>query len=135
MAALSNSVALKKLFTYQGGGTDRLGEIEQNCVKSAIGETPLQSSIITSTTLDDVLETAPWPISQIGYLNVDCEGHDLQVLKGLSLKRYKPAILTIEALSEQDEHQLASYLEKYNYKRIETIYRTLVFVKSNACGK
>jgi hypothetical protein len=38
-----------------------------------------------------------WKEERIGYLNIDCEGHDLEVLKGFDLARYQPSIITRRA--------------------------------------
>ncbi len=56
---------------------------------------------VTTTTLDAVLTAAPRKIDRIGYLNIDCEGRDLEVLKGFDLAKYSPDVITIEALPDQ----------------------------------
>ena len=70
-------------------------------------------------------------IERIGYLNIDCEGHDLAVLKGLHLARYQPAIITIEALSREEKESIEEYLTPFGYSLKEVLYRTLLFVRSD----
>lgn len=129
VAALSNVAGEKRMFQYEGGGTDRLGDDSEEKMKSAIGEDPLSSILVHTETLNSVLATVPFAIPSIGYLNIDCEGHDLSVLEGLSLERYKPAIITIEALSDQERIKVFEYLLARGYSHKESIYRTLVFVR------
>jgi FkbM family methyltransferase len=130
VAAVSRGDAEKRIFRYEGGGTNRLADLGAAEVRSAIGAEPTSSSIVRSRTLDNILAEAPWPIPQIGYLDIDCEGHDLEVLKGLSLNRYKPTIITIETLTEEEKRQTREYLLKIGYTHRETLYKTLVFTAS-----
>jgi len=126
-AAVSSCEGRKRIFRYEGGGVNRLGDLESAEITSAIGTEPISLSVVRTRTLDSILAEAPWPISQIGYLNIDCEGHDLEVLKGLSLDRYKPTIITIEALTEKEHRKTLEFLLEKGYLHRETIYRTLVF--------
>jgi FkbM family methyltransferase len=130
VAAVSSKESEKRVFRYEVSLTNRLGELEAEGVRSAIGTEPVSSSVVRTRVLDSILAEAPWPIPQIGYLNIDCEGHDLEVLKGLSLDRYKPTIVTIEALTEEDQCQIRQYLLNNGYTHREIIYRTLVFTLS-----
>lgn len=47
-------------------------------------------------TLQAVLDATPYRGRRIDYLSVDCEGHDLQVLRSLDWKMYRPRLVTIE---------------------------------------
>jgi FkbM family methyltransferase len=130
VAAVSSAERKKRVFRYEGSLTNRLGDLEARGVRSAIGSEPLSSSVVRTRVLDSILAEAPWPIPQIGYLNIDCEGHDLEVLQGLSLDRYKPTIVTIEALTEEDQRQIRKYLFRNRYTHREIIHRTLLFTLS-----
>ena len=46
------------------------------------------------TTLDQVLQSAG--IVQMDFLSLDVEGHELEVLRGLDLKKFRPALILIE---------------------------------------
>jgi hypothetical protein len=129
VAALGSSCCTKRMLRYQSGLTDRLGEVDDDQLTSVIGETPLSSAVTRTETLDNILTAAPFPVAEIGYLNVDCEGYDLEVLKGLSLDIYNPVIITIEAISNDDQKGVYEYLVERGYSHKETIYRTLVFVR------
>lgn len=91
----------------------------------------LHRSAIVTTTLNEVLELAPRVIKKIGYLNIDCEGLDLEVLKGLDLIRYAPTVITIEAHDDQVSQTMA-YLQDRGYVRKEQLHFTHLYVRSSA---
>jgi len=134
-AAVSSSEQDLKEFRYEGGLTDRLGKIGDSELPSVLGEKPTSSHPIRTRTLNNLLGEAPWPIDTIGYLNVDCEGHDLEVIKGLDLARYRPAILTIEAYEPNERAETIEYLASHGYEHKETLFRTLVFVRGELISR
>src|SRR5262245_13350706 len=128
VAAVSSSEKNMVFLRYEGGDTNRLADKSSPELRSAIGQAPTSSVMVTTRTLDNILEHTPWPIRKIGYLNIDCEGHDLEVVKALDFARYKPAIITIEALTSEEQHRTKEYLLRLGYEHAETIYKTLLFV-------
>jgi FkbM family methyltransferase len=130
-AAVSSSEQQVQGLYYGGGLTDRIrtqADLDSNG-KSVLGETPVETRVITSRTLNSILAQAPWPIPQIGYLNVDCEGHDLEVLKGLDLDRYHPAIITVEAFEDGKSSEIDKHLEGQGYVPQEKLYKTLLYTR------
>lgn len=78
-------------------------------------------------TLDEIL--AETPFRKIDYLNIDCEGHDYDVLQSTSLETYEPKIITVEAWGPEDSARLSSYLAPKGYSLEEKFHFTLLFVK------
>lgn len=66
--------------------------------------------------LDHILEDAGVD-QEIAFISIDVEGHEMQVLKGLSLDRWRPRILLLEDNSEFEDNSIASYLKKKGYVR------------------
>ena len=130
LAAVSSKERDLKIFEYENALTDRLGEVHEEDLKSLIGSKPTGTRLIKARSLDSILQCCPWPIRHIGYLNIDCEGHDLEVLQGLDLDRYQPAIITIEAYLEQEQRAIFDHLIPHDYQHKETLYKTLLFVKT-----
>ena len=68
-------------------------------------------------------------------LNIDVENHEVEVLKGLDFKIYKPKIITIEIHSKKTKDIFKSsiykYLEKKNYELISQYYQTSFFKLNN----
>jgi FkbM family methyltransferase len=106
--------------------TDRLAPLNQPDLPSVLGTPPTGRTPIRTTTLDAVLGTHR--IGLIGYLNIDCEGHDLEVLKGISLDRHAPVIIGVEA-SPAEVQGLDDYLERFGYFCRRVHYRTRLYVK------
>jgi FkbM family methyltransferase len=127
VAALhSGSVELYAV-EYEDGRVDRLSDDPP--AQDAQSRVPIRSSAVVTTTLDAILARAPREIAKIGYLNIDCEGSDLEVLKGFSLSKYAPDIITIEALSEESAQRIGKHLGQRGYSLKEKLHFTLLFVR------
>ncbi len=79
-----------------------------------LGATPLVT--VNARTLESVLDEAAAPAAP-DFLSLDCEGQELQILKGLNLDRYRPYYMLIEVYNNQFD-ELVSYLETNNYKLV-----------------
>ena len=64
-------------------------------------------------------------------LNIDVEGHEIEVIKGLDFRIYKPKIITIEIHAKKTEDIFKSnvykFLKKKNYELITQYYQTSFF--------
>jgi FkbM family methyltransferase len=129
VAALSDAERDMTRFSYQSSFTDRLGAPEETDLLSLIGEAPKASEPVKTTTLDAVLDANGFPEGPFGYLNIDCEGQDLKVLRGFDLERRPPAVITVEAISRADREELIEHLAKHGYALEEILFRTLLFVR------
>tara|TARA_B100000963_G_C22587335_1_gene653735 strand:- start:1015 stop:1719 length:705 start_codon:yes stop_codon:yes gene_type:complete len=84
-------------------------------------------------------------IKKIDFLNIDVEGHELEVLKGFDLKTFKPKVINVEFLdlSMKNLHlrnndlnkiiksDLYRYLIRRNYHLINWLHGDLIFVHSD----
>ena len=65
------------------------------------------------------------------FLNIDVENHEIEVIKGLDFKTYKPKIIAIEIHVKKTEEIFKSdiykYLKKRNYELISQYYQTSFF--------
>jgi hypothetical protein len=68
-------------------------------------------------------------IDRIGYLKIDCEGNDLEVLEGLGLAKYAPDIITVEALDAEKVKLTEEYLRQRGYELKEKLHFTLLFIR------
>ena len=118
------------------GPTDRLAELDETDRHLVIGDPLLSQDTVRTVTLDQIIAESSLRIERIGYLNIDCEGHDLAVLKGLDLARYQPAVITIEAISREEKELIEEYLVSLGYSLMEVLYPTLLFIRaSKATGQ
>lgn len=128
VAALSSQVCQAGMVEYAEGATARIVTSRGENAVSLIGEAPRKMSEVRTTTLTAVIEESRSCDGPIHYLNIDCEGHDLMVLQGLDLKRYRPWILTIEAFSESERQAIANHLLPWGYELMEILGITALFV-------
>lgn len=85
-----------------------------------------------TVTLASILEASPYAGRAIDYLNIDCEGHDLAVLRSIPLDTYRPKVITIEALCPRSGDETRRYLEAANYEFRAIACLTSVFVRRQA---
>ena len=118
VAALSNRVSEVSITRapHDFGCTDRISDEKS-------GEK------VQTTTISAILSGSPWANQRIGYLNVDCEGHDIEVLEGIDLDIYRPTIITVEALDRNKAERLIAHLNTCGYDHKETLYYSLLFVR------
>jgi FkbM family methyltransferase len=126
VAACSDKEQEMLALSYDAGGiTDRLTTIDQPNTLSVVGEKPLSSVKVRSTTLNRLLSQNN--VEHIGYLNIDCEAHDFQVLRGIDLELYKPTIISIEITTDGDD--IKQYFEDHGYSERRIYYRTHLYVR------
>jgi hypothetical protein len=65
---------------------------------------------VSARTLDSILDEYP-NLPQIDFFSLDVEGYELDVLRGLTLDRYRPTYILVEArfFDEVDAHLKAHY--------------------------
>ncbi len=97
-----------------------------------------QSKIkIKCSTLNTILEENR--IENFDYLNVDVEGSELNVIKGLNFKKYSPKLISIEnnnlLINDYMESEIYKILIKYDYVFINKIGVTNLFIKKDLSKK
>ena len=80
------------------------------------------------------------PQRHVDFLNVDCEGMDLEVLKTLDLPRQKPTVICIEdheqfKLGHSSFSGIGSFLHHQGYSVIGQTLYSFVYVDTNSFGK
>lgn len=77
-------------------------------------------SQVETTTLDLILEKHLPPGQKIDLLTVDVEGHDFEVLKGISLDKYRPQLIVVEIhnldLNLMHTNEISKYLTNKGYR-------------------
>jgi FkbM family methyltransferase len=88
---------------------------------SSVDGTRLNNSPLTEVkviTLEKLLEQNN--ATTIDLLSLDTEGYELDILKGLNLKRFRPKLMIIEVYTK-DFCDLVCYLAEHNYRLFENI--------------
>ena len=109
-----------------------------NQQNSLIQTNDLQKKIkIQCFTLDTVLKNKD--LEEFDFLNIDVEGNELEVLKGLNLKKFKPKLITIEnndlTINEYLESEVCKILIKSDYTLVNKIGVTNFFMPNQLAHK
>ena len=81
---------------------------------------------LTTTTLTTILEKHLPAGKKIDLLSVDVEGHDLEVIRGLDLERFRPKLIVAEC------HELDTFTQSDLYKHLTgNHYKLIGFVMMN----
>ncbi len=95
---------------------------------------------IKTDTLNNIIKDTGLSINRIDFLSIDVEGNELNVLKGLNFKKYKPKVIVLEfidpSIKEFYENkienimksQIYKFMIKKRYKLVNWIHDDLVFV-------
>ena len=95
---------------------------------------------IQTTTLNTLIENSKFKDSKINYVSIDVEGHELNVLRGFNLKKYKPDLIILEFIDpnikefyQQNvksimDSNLYQYMIDNDYKFVNWIHDDLVFI-------
>ena len=106
---------------------------------------PKQIKKINTKTLNSIIMKTPFANEKIDFMNIDVEGHELNVLKGFDLKKYSPTIIVIEYLDLNVKKleitnfnlqniinsKIYKYMINNNYTLVNWIHSDLVFVNNN----
>jgi len=119
-AAVSNKKGFKNLyFENELSPLNTLSKNHTLLFKEIFGIKNLKKKKIKTTTLNRLLDK--YYVKKIDFLNIDIEGHELQVLKTIDFNRYKIKVICIEIISfEKDikkrKNNIFKFLKKRNYK-------------------
>ena len=127
-ACLSGSVHPVQIAHYEIGSTDRVVDSDDPEKLSLAGEKPVRFSSSTTTTLTSVIEKSPFSFEEILYLNVDCEGYDLNVLRGFDFQLSRPKLLSVELFQGDDRKKIDDFLDQFHYRLESRIALSGIFV-------
>ena len=92
----------------------------------------LGTKTLTTRTLDDLLAEHLPTGRKIDFLSVDVEGHDLQVLRSLDWRRYRPAAVVVElsrhSVGEVLDHAIHAYLSSLGYVLYSKLLNSCIYV-------
>ena len=119
--AISSSVGKQKLFFYHDRSPiNTLVKNVAHLQKSKVKIIKDINTITLNKIFDDLKIN-----KHIDYMNIDVEGHELDVLKGLDLIKYKPSVISIEFLDLKMKH--LEFKNNNIYRIFETeFYRLLI---------
>ncbi|MDE2341940.1 MAG: FkbM family methyltransferase [Betaproteobacteria bacterium] len=113
--------------------TDKDFSVGEQIVLEGQGSRPGfgQSRVMETRTLTDILDHSPFAGKTIQLLNIDAEGHDLHVLKGLDFDRYAPETVLVESyvqsLEDLTAAELHGFLSGKGYRLFNWVGPTLFY--------
>ena len=110
-AALSDRRQTMFLDGPNGSARRRLSE------RTGVGS-EVDKTCVETTTLDVVLSLSPRADKDVDFLDVDCEGHDLAVLRGFPFARIRPKLIAIEGHTKEEGETLGRYLQSLDYFKV-----------------
>ena len=102
---------------------------------------------IKTDTLDNIIKSSKIKIKQIDLLSIDVEGNELNVLKGLNFRKYRPKVILLEFINPKNNEfyqqeisniinsRLYKFMKRKKYKLVNWVYDDLVFVPMNLSNK
>lgn len=85
---------------------------EKYLVEFGRGINKIETVTVPQKTLDTIIEEEI-KVEHIDILQIDVEGGELKVLKGLNIEKYKPTIILVEDIF--NDQNLKSYLSEHGY--------------------
>jgi FkbM family methyltransferase len=95
-------------------GVSSLGAAEAARERNASFGFATRQIAVETRTLDDMLSESRVQ-RQPNFVSIDVEGHELDVLRGFSLERWKPMILIIEDNANFRDSSVRDYLRRFGY--------------------
>jgi FkbM family methyltransferase len=92
---------------------------------------------VTTETLTEVLDRCDCP-ETFEFLNIDCEGNDFRVLKGLSLVKYEPKVICIEVweskagLDDLVASDIHTHLSMHGYELRSWAIFSAIYIRKSA---
>lgn len=87
---------------------------------------------VTTTTLESIIDKSPYAEEPVDFLDIDCEGSDLAVLKGFDLGRREPLLICIESHSPTEQEEIHAFLSGHGYTRICALGPGFIYRSSSA---
>lgn len=87
---------------------------------------------VPARTLGHILEEhASESVSGIDFLSIDVEGMEIEVLNGLDLKKFRPRVLILEAVTDEERSAAQDYLGSKGYQVGRRLGPNLFFVTND----
>lgn len=126
--AISDRPGTVEFQIYRNPTTNRIGS-RNSC--SLLSQKPLYSIKVHAITLQDIVVKHLPKVGFWGVLSVDCEGHDLAVLRSLDWTRTRPFSLVVEDYDNSLESEIFQFCKSKGYFLYAHFDVARVFVDTN----
>ena len=135
--ALSNKEGQSDLYFFHNRAA-------KNTIVKSRGKGAKSIKKIKIDTLENIIKRSKFKVKHIDFLSIDVEGNELNVLRGLNFKKYRPKIISIEFIKpnikEFYQHNIKDIIKSdiykfmisKKYKLANWIHDDLVFVSKTS---
>jgi FkbM family methyltransferase len=130
VAAVASNGGEMTYAEYPQDATNRLVGAGES-MKSVLGEDPIRTTPVGVRSLTSILDEHLPAASRVDFLSIDCEGHDLEVLRGLDFDRYRPVVIAIEAHDDAAASAIAELLRPHGLRVAARVGLTWIFARAD----
>jgi FkbM family methyltransferase len=122
-----SKVAGRKTFgRYADAPTTRM--ITSRDTHSVLGDEVIDTFEVQTKPLQSILDESPFRAKRIDFLNIDCEGADLEVLQSLDFAIHQPRVVAVEALDIAAERDICAFMRPKGYEMTHHLGLTRLFL-------
>jgi FkbM family methyltransferase len=126
---VSKASGRKQFAHYAAVNMTRL--ITETDEHSVLGDPPLETFEADTKPLQVIMEDSPFRGRQIDFLNIDCEGSDLEVLQSLDFAIHQPRVVAVEVLDMPAERDICAFMRLKGYEMTHRLGLTRLFLPRN----
>ena len=135
--ALSNKIGFTDLYFFHNRSA-------KNTITKSRGKGAKSIKRVKTDTLNNIVKNSKINTKKIDFLSIDVEGNELNVLKGLNFKKYRPKIISIEFIKpnikEFYQHDIKNifksdiykFMISKKYKLVNWIHDDLIFISKTS---
>ena len=135
--ALSNKISFTDLYFFHNRAA-------KNTITKSRGKGAKSIKRVKTDTLNNIIKNSKINTKKIDFLSIDVEGNELNVLKGLNFKKYRPKIISIEFIKpnvkEFYQHDIKNifksdiykFMISKKYKLVNWIHDDLIFISKTS---
>ena len=135
--ALSNKISFTDLYFFHNRAA-------KNTITKSRGKGAKSIKKVKTDTLNNIIKNSKINTKKIDFLSIDVEGNELNVLKGLNFKKYRPKIISIEFIKpnvkEFYQHDIKNifksdiykFMISKKYKLVNWIHDDLIFISKTS---
>ena len=135
--ALSNKISFTDLYFFHNRAA-------KNTITKSRGKGAKSIKRVKTDTLNNIIKNSKINTKKIDFLSIDVEGNELNVLKGLNFKNYRPKIISIEFIKpnikEFYQHDIKNifksdiykFMISKKYKLVNWIHDDLIFISKTS---
>jgi len=103
--------------------------------RSVLGDPPLESFEADTRPLQAILEDSPFRGRPIDFLNIDCEGNELEVLESLDFTAYRPRLLAAEAIDRPAQEKIKEFANRHGYAMTHRLGFTWILISQTEVAR